>query len=410
MTTPTTKRLLTWRPRMTIRARLTLTYAGLLTVAGAIMLILVYSFMRFVPTYAIASTASVSASPQEEIGVLPIGTAPPTVRGTGSVRASLELTSANDILNTLLLVSALVLVLLAVVGSVVGWIIAGRVLRPLQAINDAAHLASTGALDHRVGLTGPHDEVRDLSDTFDDMLDTLERSFQAQKRFTANASHELRTPIATVQTLLDVALADPNLTLRQLRTTADRVRATNLRSAKTIEALLDLASIEYRTSRRDPVDLARIAFEVMQDEVVHARARDITFTEALEPVVVIGNPVLIRQAVQNLVQNAVRHNVRGGTVRIVTEAEGDEHGVVIVSNTGPVVPAAQISSLAEPFVRGAGRVDVRGTAEGSGLGLAIVETVAESHHGEMRLSANDSGGLTATLALPVASTQGSTES
>jgi two-component system sensor histidine kinase VanS len=385
---------------MTIRARLTLTYAMLLIVAGGIMLTLVYVFMRFVPTYAIASTASVPVATSAMDEVLPTGAAPPAVRVTGVASATFELTSASDILNTLLLVSALVLVVLAVVGSIVGWIIAGRVLRPLKAINHAAHLASTGALDHRVGLDGPHDEVRDLSDTFDDMLDTLERSFQAQKRFTANASHELRTPIATIQTVLDVALADPDITPAQLRTTIERVRATNQRNARTVESLLDLAEIGYRVTRRERVDLAEIVAESLDDESVLIRRRGLEVTADLQPAEVVGEPVLIRQAVRNLLQNAVRHNVDGGAVHVATGLIDRGAAQVTVSNSGPVVSVELLPSLTEPFVRGLGRIDGAGAAEGSGLGLAIVQTVADTHHGSLTVTANEEGGLTVGFIVP----------
>jgi two-component system sensor histidine kinase VanS len=384
---------------MTIRARLTVTYAGLLTVAGGVMLALVYVFMRFVPTYAIASTVAVRSG-----GVRANGTAaeptvapgPSSAPVVDSADTAFQLTSATDILDTLLLVSVLVLVVLAVAGSIAGWVIAGRVLRPLQEINHAAHLASTGALDHRVGLTGPRDEVRDLSETFDDMLDTLERSFQAHQRFTANASHELKTPIATIQTLLDVALADPQLSLDQLRVAAERVRSTNRRSAQTVDALLDLAEIGYRSGPGEVVDLGKLAIGARESQSADVDRRALTVVAELEPVEVVGDSMLLRQAVLNLVQNAVRHNHDGGIVQLDSSYTDDGFAQVVVSNTGPVVPADVIPSLTEPFVRANSRVGVDGT----GLGLAIVKSVAEAHHGTVTIRAKDGGGLTVTLKIP----------
>jgi two-component system sensor histidine kinase VanS len=395
------RRLLTWRPRMTIRARLTLTYATLLTVAGAIMLTIVYVFMRYVPTYAIASTAAVRSGPTGDVvaggPATPLDDAGPTVQYTDAV---LELTSASDILNTLLLISVIVLVVLAVAGSIVGWVVAGRVLRPLQSINHAAQLASTGALDHRVGLSGPHDEVRDLSDTFDEMLDTLERSFHAQKRFTANASHELRTPIATIQTLLDVALADPDFSAEEFRTTALRVRDTNARNAQTVEALLDLAEIGSGRNSHGAVDLAEIAEDALDIESGLAERRRLAITTTLEPAEAIGDPVLMRQAVQNLVQNAVRHNVDGGVIRVSARSTTDARAELVIVNTGEVVSTELARSLTEPFVRARGRIGRRGAHDGAGLGLAVTTSIVDAHHGTLTLTPNDGGGLTIVLSLP----------
>jgi two-component system sensor histidine kinase VanS len=400
------RRLLTWRPRMTIRARLTLTYATLLTVAGAIMLTIVYVFMRYVPTYAIASTAAVRSGPTGAVvtsaPATPLDEAGPTVQYTDAV---LELTSASDILNTLLLISVIVLVVLAVAGSIVGWVVAGRVLRPLQSINHAAQLASTGALDHRVGLSGPHDEVRDLSDTFDEMLDTLERSFHAQKRFTANASHELRTPIATIQTLLDVALADPDFSVEEFRTTALRVRDTNARNAQTVEALLDLAEIGSGRHSHGAVDLAEIAEDALDIESGLAERRGLAITTTLEPAEAIGDAVLLRQAVQNLVQNAVRHNIDGGVIRVSARSTADGCAELVIVNTGEVVSAELAHSLTEPFVRARGRAGRRGAHDGAGLGLAVTTSIVDAHHGTLTVMPNDDGGLTVALSLPGARAQ-----
>jgi two-component system sensor histidine kinase VanS len=393
----------TLRPRMTIRARLTLTYALLLTIAGATMLAIVYIFMRFVPIYAIASASTSDKAPEavaSPSAVVPGGqTAHVSAPASGML--SIRLTSETDILNTLLLVSVAVLIVLAIAGAVIGWIVAGRVLRPLKAINHAAQLASTGSLDHRVGLTGPHDEVRDLSDTFDEMLTQLDRSFQASQRFAANASHELRTPLATTKTMLEVALADPELDLTELRRVTVRVYETNRRNMQTVEALLDLSEIGSGTPRRDRIDLDRVAVEALTDLGAEVKRRGIVVTTAFNPSTTTGDSVLLRQAVRNLLQNAVIHNVDGGIVEVSTGVGPDGDGVqLMVVNSGPAVPAEIIDSLTEPFVRGAGRTTSANNPRGHGLGLAITASVAAAELGRLDIEANQGGGLRATFWLP----------
>ncbi|WP_344619636.1 HAMP domain-containing sensor histidine kinase [Dactylosporangium salmoneum] len=372
---------------MTIRARLTLTYAALMTGTGALMLGAVYTFMRYVPTYAIlpAKVENVSVP-----GTRPVSPLQPTetVRG-------LNLTSASDILKTLLIVSIVVLVVLAMIGAMLGWITAGRVLRPLSAINSAAKLAATGTLDHRIGMRGPGDEVHDLADTFDDMLEKLDRSFQAHRRFAANASHELRTPLATNQTMLQVALADPDLDQATLRQVAERVYQTNRRNIETVDSLLTLAEIGARGVRQEDIDLAQIAVDALHDLRDELESCGLRADIKLRPAQTVGDPVLLRRAAVNLLQNALRHNVAGGSLQVRTERTGDEVQLR-VANTGPVVPEGTVSSLTEPFVRGTGRV---GGQRHHGLGLAIVASVANVHDAALDIAANPRGGLTVTFTL-----------
>ena len=234
--------LMRWRPRLTFRTRLTLTFTVLVALAGVLMVGIVAVFMRTVPTYAGPKARTVEARTSD--GVLVTEVAPPTGSATPQRATSITLRSADDILDTTVIVSLLVLLALVVCGAVVSWLVAGRILRPLQAVNHAAKVAGTGALDHRVGLRGPQDELKELSDTFDDMLERLDRSFAASQRFAANASHELRTPLAATQTMLEVALSDPDADSDELREVARRVLETNRRNIETVEALLDLSGIE----------------------------------------------------------------------------------------------------------------------------------------------------------------------
>ena len=365
--------------RLTIRARLTLTYAGLVTGSGAVLIALVYLYMR-----------------RFEV---PVSEAP--VVGTNESDGSiyLRVTLLSEFLNTMLGISLGALVLLALLSGAVGWVVAGRMLAPLSTMNEAAKQAASGDLSRRLALAGPHDEIRDLADTYDHMLDSLESSLATYRRFAANASHELRTPLATAQTMIDVTLADPGASADQLRSLVERLRETNRANVETVDALLDLAEAQSGDIYREEVDLGEVMATVLAQLAPEAAEREVTLPAAPGDIVVVeGDPVLLRQAVSNLLRNAVRHNVPGGAVDLEL-ARADGRARLRLSNGGPLVPAERLASLREPFVRGAGRGRTRGA--GHGLGLAIVSAVATAHDGVLELSANPSGGLSAVLDLPV---------
>ena len=370
------------RPRrLTIRARLTLTYAGLVTGSGAVLIALVYLYMS-------------------RFQVAVPGEAP----GDGAVDGAdgdvyLRITLMSEFLNTMLGISLGALVLLALLSGAVGWVVAGRMLAPLSTMNEAAKQAASGDLSRRLALTGPRDEIRDLADTYDHMLDSLESSLATYRRFAANASHELRTPLATAQTMIDVALADPGASADQLRSLAERLRETNQANVETVDALLDLAEAQSGDIYREDVDLGEVVAMVLAQLAPEATDREVTLPAAPgDDVVVEGDPVLLRQAVSNLLRNAVRHNVPGGGVGLELARTGGRARLRL-SNDGPLVPAERLASLREPFVRGSGRGRTRGA--GHGLGLAIVSAVADAHDGVLELSANPSGGLSVVLDLPV---------
>ena len=367
------------RPRrLTIRARLTLTYAGLVTGSGAALIALVYLYMSRLQL----------AVPEEQMS--PDG-------GEGEVY--LRVTLMSEFLDKMLAISMGALVLLALASSAVGWVVAGRMLAPLSTMNEAAKRAASGDLSQRLALEGPRDEIRDLADTYDHMLDSLETSLGTYRRFAANASHELRTPLATAQTMIDVTLADPDASAQQLRSLAQRLRETNRANVETVDALLDLAEAQSGDLYREEVDLAEVVGAALAQLAPEAGSREVALPGPPDgPVVVEGDPVLLRQAVSNLLRNAVRHNVPGGAVEMSLARAGGRTRLRL-SNGGPVVPAERLESLREPFVRGSGRGRTRDA--GHGLGLAIVSAVAEAHDGALELSANPSGGLTAVLDLPV---------
>lgn len=373
--------------RLTIRARLTLSYAGLITGCGAVLIVLVYLYMRYVPSYHIAPARELT--PEVYRSTAPAGEARPA--------NAIQITSAEDFLDNLLIASTVALVLLALLGGTVGWLMAGRIIRPLAAINAAANRAATGTLDHRIDLGGPDDEIHNLADTFNRMLASLERSFATHRRFAANASHELRTPLATTKTMIDVALADPDADRAELRRLAERVREVNRASVETVDALLDLADADSGAAARTPVDLTDLAHGVVAQLAAEAAATDVELTVGGPPCVALGDPVLLRQALTNLVRNAIRHNVTAGHAAVQLSADHDR-ACVTVTNTGPLVACESLESLTEPFVRGAGRTSTRGS--GHGLGLAIVASVTAAHDGTLALHPNPDGGLTVHLDLP----------
>jgi signal transduction histidine kinase len=272
------------------------------------------------------------------------------------------------------------------------------VLAPLGRITRTARGVVSSDLKRRIELDGPDDELKELADTFDGMLDRLERSFDAQRRFVANASHELRTPLAINRTLLEVQLADPEVSpdLQQLGRT---LLATNERSEQLVEGLLLLARSENEIVDRKPVDLAEAASRALEQTRAEAGERHVELREALAPAVVQGNGVLLERIALNLVQNAVRYNEpENGWVAVTTSAEPG-HALLVVENTGPVVPAYEVDTMFEPFRRL--RSQRTGSDKGVGLGLSIARSVARAHGGVITAEPREGGGLVMRVAIPL---------
>ncbi|GAA1914101.1 ATP-binding protein [Arthrobacter gandavensis] len=393
------------RYRMTVRARLALTYSALLTGAGVVMMGIVYLVMRFIPTYDFASTAAEPAPgdsmvPPTDLASPPATSLEPAVPATPLEPANeILINSPEQLFNLLLWISAAVLVLLAVAGIAAGWIVAGRMLKPLQYINTAVHRAAAGDLGHRIDLVGPKDEISELAGNFDGMLEQLERSFTASQRFAQNASHELRTPLATTRAMLDVALAAPQSPEQQKL--QERLRIMNERSIDIVSALLDLASIESSTVEPQAVDLATVGREVLASCEAEAAGRNIGVESRFDPSVVTGDPVLLHQLVANLIHNAIRHNIDGGFLTIGTRKDRVGAAVIEVTNSGPVLDTRTVAELTEPFRRGSGRTahSVSGP-RGHGLGLSIVQAIVERHHGTLALEPRAEGGLKVKVVIP----------
>ncbi len=388
--------------RASVRTRLALMIAGLFLLAGALLLMTNYVLLNevipdpgsFMSTIELSSTeipdadeaAPTDAAPAE--GALPTGETVAFVDGVVTdYRAS--------VIQTILLVSGIALAILGVLAALLGWLLAGRVMRPVQRITATARRLEAERLDRRINLDGPPDELKELADTFDGMLDRLAGSFDSQRRFVANASHELRTPLAVQRTLIEVAMADPTASPELLRL-GSHLLHTNERSERLIEGLLVLARSDRGLSNREPVRLDRIVALVVAGAADLAAEAGVTLRSELTPRAVAGDTSLLERLVTNVVHNAIHYNERGGSV-LVRVAETP---ALVITNTGPRVPAEAVSALFEPFRR----LDRDRTAHrtGAGLGLSIVRSVARAHDGAADATPNLTGGLRIEVNLPVA--------
>jgi signal transduction histidine kinase len=319
-----------------------------------------------------------------------------------ALRAQFE-QDRNATLNTMLITSLIALGVVGVVAGGFGWLLAARALHPLQQITATARRVADRSLHERIALQGPDDEIKDLADTFDAMLERLDRAFDSQRRFVGNASHELRTPLTINRVLLEVALDDPAAP-ESLRRLGGNLLAVNQRHERLIDGLLTLASSEQGLSEHIAVDLADIARHVTTESRAAADDAGVEIRADLQPAPVTGDPMLLERLAHNLVDNAIRYNLlEHGEVTITTGTVGVS-AELTVDNTGPPIPAYEIPSLFEPFrrLRSTERLaePASSTARGAGLGLSIVRSVAHAHGGDVRAAARENGGLTVEVRLP----------
>jgi signal transduction histidine kinase len=291
------------------------------------------------------------------------------------------------------------IVLAAMIGASVllGWLVAGRVLRPLRVMTTTTRQISERNLHERLALTGPDDELKDLGDTIDGLLSRLEAAFESQRRFVANASHELRTPLMLSQTLLQVALANPTITLDSLRATCNEVVDVGKDQAQLIDALLTMAHSQRGLDHREPVDLGAIVDQVVNSRAPSAAARGLKVDVALDVATVPGDARLTYRLVSNLLDNAIHYNIDRGRVEVKLLARATE-ATLTVTNTGPLVPQDQVSRLLEPFQRAA--PDRTASPDGLGLGLSIVADIADAHGAALEVLSRPDGGLTVTVGFP----------
>jgi signal transduction histidine kinase len=290
----------------------------------------------------------------------------------------------------LLIASVISLAVIVVAAATVGWLLAGRVLRPLSTITAAARKISASSLHERLALSGPDDELKELADTLDGLFARLEASFEAQRRFAANASHELRTPLTRERTLLQVTSADPAATTSTWQAVSRELLASNAEQERLLEALLTLADSEADPGDHEPVDLAAVTSATLAAASPAIGRLDLNVHADIRPAVVEGDPLLVQQLAANLIDNAVRHNVPGGEVRITTAASNG-HVVLSVANTGKPIPAAEVDRLFQPFQRLGPRTASR--EGGHGLGLSIVRAIATAHGATVTARPRPGGGL-----------------
>ncbi|MER5889097.1 HAMP domain-containing sensor histidine kinase [Streptomyces sp. NPDC001941] len=395
----------TWDPREparpwlrpTIRIRLTLLYGGMFLIAGILLLSIIY----LLTAQALHSGTSlpITLLPGSQVRSDP--SCPLDTSSADAANASLRAcvgVQRQHALDDLLRRSLFALLGLSIIAFAFGYAMAGRVLSPLGKITRTARRVVGSDLSRRIELDGPDDEFKELADTFDEMLERLERAFTAQQRFVANASHELRTPLAINRTLLEVHLSDPGAPV-ELQQLGKTLLATNERSEQLVEGLLLLARSENQIVERKPVDLAEVASRAIDQARAEAEAKGVELRGERGLAVVQGNGVLLERIALNLVQNAVRYNVaRDGWVEVTTETQQGQ-AVLVVSNTGPVVPAYEIDNLFEPFRRL--RQERTGSDKGVGLGLSIARSVARAHGGRIIAEPREGGGLVMRVTLPV---------
>jgi two-component system sensor histidine kinase VanS len=354
------------QPGLSVRLKLTLSYAGFLMIAGVLLLAVVWVFLlRYVPA---------------------------GVNSTGSFGPN-----RDDLVRAFAPKAEAALGFLLVFGLLGGWLLAGSMLAPLTRITNATRQAANGSLSHRILLEGRQDEFRELADAFDTMLARLEAQVAEQQRFAANASHELRTPLAITQTLLDVARNDPARDPGEL---VDRLHYINTRAIELTEALLLLSRADQRAFTPEHVDLSLMAEEAVETLLLLAEERGITIETSGDIAPITGSHALLQQMTTNLVHNAIVHNVpEQGTVWVTTSVQS-ETVVLTVENTGEKLTPQLVATLVEPFQRGTGRI--RDAHTGVGLGLAIVRSIAQAHDGTLTLAPRADGGLRVTVRLPAA--------
>ncbi len=386
-------------PRRTARLRLTMLYGCLFTLCGAGLL--GFTFWLFgratagkqlVPLTRTGGHAVLT----EGLPPAPCRRLPPSamincVERVGELRAH-----AFDS-HVLLVRSGFALAVMAVLAFGLGWLVAGRVLRPLRDITATARAISATSLHERLALAGPDDEFKELADTLDGLFARLEGSFTAQRNFVASAAHELRTPLTLDKTLLQVALRNPRSTAEQWRATGAELLESGLQQERILEALLTLATSEAGIERPEPADLAKVAEACLESASAEAGRRGLHVQTSLGAAPLLGDPDLISRLVANLVDNAVRHNVPGGTVEVST-ARRDGRAVLSVANDGPVIPPGEIARLLQPFQRLAAIRDSGG--DGHGLGLPIVRAIATAHGATLSSRARAEGGLHVQVSFP----------
>jgi signal transduction histidine kinase len=371
-----------WRsrlPRRTVRLQLAALYASVLAISGAALLgITVVALFGFHAEASRSIAAGVNA------------------QGQHTVISVLHSNQFAKDFAAIMIGGGTALAALTVASAWIGWLLAGRVLKPLRSITTAAREISATNLHRRLALVGPDDELKELGDTFDGLLERLDASFSSQRRFVANASHELRTPLARLKTLTQVALADPNADTASLRTAHERVLASEERLEELIDALLTLARGEEELRVHERIDLARVAEQSLGARTAEIDALGLRVDAPLSPAWTTGDLQLLERLIENLVDNAIRHNAPGGWIEVATSTR-DGGAVLSVASSGAPVSAEELERIKQPFARNGSER----TGNGHGLGLSIVHAIAAAHKASVEMQASPDGGLHVEVQFPV---------
>jgi signal transduction histidine kinase len=395
-----------------VRTRLTLIYAALFFAAGLVLLGLTYGLLASTLPMQPPAAATISSQKLNNLiyecksailalngsRLVPTPKPPPSCTQAEyylGTAASMQAQRA-DALRNLLVVSLAGLGVMTVASGGLGWFMSGRVLRPVRAITQTARRASEQHLGERLALTGATDELKELADTFDDMLERLDAAFATQRRFVANASHELRTPLTVMRTAIDVTLAKPSPTARQLTDMAVRVRRSIDRAETMIEALLTLAISDQGKVSTELTDLATWAEDAIDAAAAEIERLNLHVDTKLDPAETTGDPQLLQRMIANLVDNAVRHNKPDGWIQLRTGTR-DAAVYLEIANSGPFIPDDAVTSMFEPFRRMQARTRAR---DGVGLGLSLARSVATAHHATVTARSQPAGGLEINVVIP----------
>lgn len=373
------------RASRSLRVRLTLVYGGLFLLCALVLLTVTYVLFDQVTRAPSQGTGPAMQNPVQQ---------PP-----GPSEAVPQVLTRATVLHHLLIDSAIALAVVAVIALGLGWIVAGRILRPLRTITATARRISASNLHERLSLTGPNDELKELGNTFDDLLARLQHSWDSQRQFVSNVSHELRSPVTRLRLQAEIAATDHNATVESLQAGYTTVIANAQHQEQLIAALLALAKGQRGLNHAEPIDLAPLARDILHRQRPHIDQRGLRVSTDLTPAIVDGDPQLVEQLIGNLVDNAILHNVDGGSIQLATTANVG-HVVVTVINDGPTIPATELDRLFRPFERlEPGR---RHHKTRHGLGLSIVDAIATAHGATITASARPAGGLSLEVAFPPA--------
>ena len=401
----------TWlrAPRPTARLRLTLRYGGLFLLSGTVLLAVAYVLAARATDISVpgpkgaAAFGDLPSKPNTPQRTPATGSHVVHLTPSGGTQLQAQATHLHDIaMHRLLIGSGAALAVMTVISIALGWLMAGRVLRPVRTINAAARRISASNLHERLSLDGPDDEFHELAATLDDLLERLQASFDSQQRFVANASHELRTPLTLDRALLERALRKTEPTGAFWRATCERLLASSQQQERLIEALLTLARSNAGVERRERLDLGTLVDTVLPSPELIIRKTAPQVHTRFEPAPLTGDPRLLERLIRNLIDNAIRHNEPNGHVEVTTQRR-DRHAVLTVTNTGPLVPAGEVERLLQPFQRAG--TDRTTHGEGLGLGLSIVHAIAVAHDADLILTPRPAGGLQIEVSFPAPDSQ-----